>query len=344
MKKNILLDNKKTFIGLAPMDGITDFAYRHIAKKYGKVDVLYTEFCNVVGLIRGKNKLYEIFRFDETQRPIIAQLFGTESEYFYLAAVLACYMGFDGIDINMGCPARKVTDRGGGAALIGNREIARSIINSVEKGIIDYKNGKKIKDINTKKYIDEAALTSLVKDIIVDNKREISLSVKTRIGIDKCEVNDWIKFLNEFKLNFIAIHGRTLKQGYSGFANWDEIGKASKISKIPIVGNGDIKSYSEALEKINKYKLKGTLIGRASFGNPWIFKKSKELYKPSVDEIKEVMIDHITTFTKYNNTFYDLRKHMAWYVKGFSNAKELRSKLVLTNSLEEVKGILNTYL
>jgi len=297
---------KQPIIGLAPMDGITDAAFRYIVAKHGHPSVIYTEFVSVNGLLRAYEKLKQDLIFNKIERPIIAQLFGAKPENFYKAAKIAAKLGFDGIDINMGCPDKSVVNKqGAGSALINQPELAQEII------------------LKTKQAV------------------SIPVSVKTRIGIDKPITQEWIKNLLKTKPSAIAIHGRTLKQMYTGKADWREIGKAVKLAKntnTKIIGNGDIKSYQQAKEKIKKYKVDGVLIGRAALGNPWIFQNK---IQPTVQMKLDIMLEQAKLFTKLlpNKPFYNLRKHFAWYCKGFPQAKALREQLMKTNSLQDLQGL-----
>lgn len=297
---------KKPIVGLAPMDGVTDAAMRFITKKHGNPDVMFTEFVSAEGIRAGAVKLMKNFIYDESERPIVAQLFGKDPEAFKIAALKVMELGFDGVDINMGCPARKVAKRGEGAGLINNPELALAIIKEVKKAV----------------------------------KNKIPVSVKTRIGYDKPMIEEWIGKLLEAEPVVISLHGRTLKQGYGGLADWEEIGKAAKLCKETetlLLGNGDVKSVEDGKEKIKKYGGDGFLIGRAAFGNPWVFNKGETLVKKF-----EVALEHARKFEELypDDRFFVMRKHLSWYAKGFDGAKELRSKLVRCDSAEEVKKVI----
>ncbi|MBU1200585.1 tRNA-dihydrouridine synthase [Patescibacteria group bacterium] len=297
---------KKPVVGLAPMDGVTDAAMRFITKKHGNPDVMFTEFVSAEGIRAGAVKLMKNFIYDESERPIVAQLFGKDPEAFKIAALKVMELGFDGVDINMGCPARKVAKRGEGAGLINNPKLALQIIKEVKKAV----------------------------------KNKIPVSVKTRIGYDKPMIEEWIGKLLEAEPVVISLHGRTLKQGYGGLADWEEIGKAAKLCKETetlLLGNGDVKSVEDGKEKIKKYGGDGFLIGRAAFGNPWVFNKGETLVKKF-----EVALEHARKFEELypDDRFFVMRKHLSWYAKGFDGAKELRSKLVRCDSAEEVKKVI----
>ena len=332
---------KENFVGLAPMDGVTDHIYRYIIAKYGKPDFIMTEFTAAEGLAHNAIKLLEQLKYDETERPIVAQIFGLDPESFYVAAIIVSELGFDGIDINMGCPAKKVSGRGAGAGLIQNPELAGKLIEAVQAGVKDYADGKvSLKDLKIKKKMKDAILEAIEKHPKIE-KREIPVSVKTRIGYEKENIEKWIKHILSYSPAVITVHGRTFKQMYSGEADWDIIAKAvvlAKDSNTIIIGNGDVQNRADAEEKCVKYGTDGVMIGRATFGNPWVFKNKESSFKERV----ALAIDHCSKFEKEvgENYFFVMRKYLGWYIKGHPRAKELRMKLMQANNTSEVKDIL----
>lgn len=340
-----LREKTPCILGLAPMDGVTDAATRLLQATICKPDLLYTEFVNVEGLARGATSMLEGFYYDEKERPIIGQIYGIEIDSFYISALILCELGFDGIDINMGCPAKKVAHRGAGAGLIETPEHAQKIIYSVKQAIQDYASGKSLEEACIRPKIITAVETIQKRFPYMKGKREIRpVSVKTRIGCaDDCTTS-WIPNLLECGIDGLALHGRTLKQAYSGFADWEIIKKTSQIVKkyspdTIFLGNGDVQNLYDAKEKTDKYELNGVLIGRASFGNPWIFAG----HEPSEEERKKTAIQHCQLFEEIfpESAFFIMRKHLGWYLKNFDGAKELRAKLMLANSTKEVKQIMN---
>ncbi len=299
------------------MDGVTDAPFRYITDVYGKPDIIYTEFISVKGLILGKPAINRMLLKHKTDTFTVAQFFGTEPEYFYQAALVALEKGFDGVDINMGCPDRSVFNRGGGAGLILQPKLAKEIILSVKKAV---KEGIKKFKI----------------------KKDITVSVKTRTGYREHKTKEWINNLLEAEPDVICIHARTFAQKYSGLADWSQIGISAEIAKktkTKIFGNGDIKSRSAALDKIKEYDLAGVLIGRAALGNPWIFKG----VIPSTVERFKVLLEHCKKFTEFfpSADLSIMRKHLAWYVKDFYHAAEVRNELMQVNSVDDVKKILS---
>jgi len=325
-------------IGLSPMDGVTDAPFRYMISKYSKPSLIMTEFCNVEGLARGAVSMLKEFIFNESERPIVAQIYGMELDSFYKVTLMCCYLNFDGIDINMGCPAKKVARRGSGAGMIRIPDHAKKVIQSVKKACQDWSNGITLEEAKIRPKI----ITALKKMRTEEGSRTLlPVSVKTRIGLDKIVTKDWIKVLLEEKPANISLHGRTLKQMYLGEANWDEIAKAAQICKnsdTTLLGNGDIKTIKDAKEKIKKYGVDGVLVGRATFGNPWFFSK----HKPSQKDRFKAAIEHSKYFEDnyMENTFFAMRKHLSWYCRGFDGAKEIRTKLMQSNSTHDVERIL----
>ena len=199
---------EKPIIGLTPMDGVTDYPMREIQSRIAKPSVIYTEFINVEGFSRVPEKFEKKLAFSDIQRPIIIQLFGHTPEDFTRSCEMLIDKGFDGIDINMGCPSPTVVNHGGGGSLIGNYKVAEKIINACLK---------------------------------VTKEKEIPLSVKTRIGKKEAITEEWIEFLAEFPIDCIAVHGRLLKDVHAGEVNWQEVEKGARIAEsknIVYLGNG----------------------------------------------------------------------------------------------------------
>lgn len=345
---------KKPIVGLSPMDGVTDQPFRYIQKKYGNPDLIFTEFVSVEGLCHSAVKLLDHLIFDQSQKPIIVQFYGKTPAYFRQAAVLACQLGFDGIDINMGCPAKNVAQHGSGASLISQPELAIKIIDATKLGVQDWQNGKNIQDCPdfTQNITLKAQEMSIADE---DRKKSVPVSVKTRIGHSRSIIEDWIKTLLQAKPSAITVHGRTLKQGYSGKADWQEIARAAEVARAHqdkndlhctlILGNGDLQSRSQGEKLAKQYDLDGVLIGRASFGNPYVFQNQLSNQEQSLPQIA---LEHAKVFEKtfasggkYN--FLPMRKHLGWYIKGINDAKEMRSELIKCNNSQEVKNILEKY-
>lgn len=347
-------------IGLSPMDGVTDAAYRCIADKYGKPDILLSEFIPVEGITRGAVKLLSAFKYHKTDTPNVAQIYGVEVPAFYKAAFIVAEMGFDGIDINMGCPAHNVSRRGAGAGLIRTPDIAKEIVRQTQKGVEDWANGRSIEEVGVppkiirwiREYLVayghgiDADGNPVLPDTPVDQarvpRRMVPVSVKTRIGFDVPVVREWISHLLEVEPANISLHGRTLKQMYTGLADWEQIAIAAQTvmgTGTSLLGNGDVHSRDEALQKVQQYGVDGVLIGRASLGNPWIFSGKEVDAKTKL----RTALEHAQTFETMTPelNFMSLRKHMAWYCRGFDHAAEFRQKLMMIKDSKELEVLLS---
>jgi len=324
----------KPIVGLAPMDGITDAAFRYMVATHGHPDVMFTEFTSVEGIRAGAVRLLEDFRYCEAERPIVAQLFGSDPAAFYIGAVVVAALGFDGADINMGCPAKNVAEKGAGGALIRDPKRAQNIVRQVQTGLRDWSEGISLAEAGVP--------DSIINLITPTERRLLPVSIKTRIGYDTVMVEDWIRTLLETEPAAISLHGRTLKQGYAGTADWDAIGSAAAIvhaeSDTLILGNGDIRTLAQARERSAKYDTDGVLIGRGAFGNPWAF----EYREASFKERMEAALEH----ARYLHTimpgkgFIRIRKHLLDYCRGADGAKEMRQRLMKVESIADVEAIL----
>lgn len=331
---NNLFASKEMILGLSPMDGVTDAPFRYMVAKYGGrefsnnkfsnsqirtgVDIIFTEFVSVDALHfaqgeRRERLLKTFLKVEDVgaldHKPYqVAQVFGNKPELFAEAAELIEKLGFDGIDINMGCPAHKVEENGSGAGLIRTPQTAQEIVKATK------------------------AATKL------------PVSVKTRIGVDSVVVEEWMEALMEVTPANISVHGRTLKQMYMGSADWEAIGRAAEIVHKHgghILGNGDVMSIEEAQSRVEEYGVDGVLIGRAAEGNPAVFQGMSE---PSTLQRMEWIKEHSQIYEKiFPENFVPMRKHLAWYCKGFPGAVELRMALMRTSSALEVQKILKDF-
>ncbi len=356
----------KPIIGLSPMDGITDASFRFITATYGNPDVTFTEFVNISAASFAPVTLIRDLTYSEIERPAVAQIYGNNPEMFYKVAHIVCELGFDGIDINMGCPAKKVAAAGCGAALILNPALARAILRAVRDGINHWRDGQTLLDIK----IDP----ELIARIRASNRRRteleapargrpLPLSVKTRIGYDRIVVEDWMQTLLAETPAVITVHGRTLKQGYKGSADWDAIARAAAIAKKTktlILGNGDLQAMEDVYHRVRESGVDGVLLGRSAQGNPWIF-RAKDSVKQALragvaptftdaniglEERSRVITEHCRYFEKDGNRarFVAMRKHLVRYCTGFRGAAELRSQMGRVNDSREVIQVLKNYL
>jgi tRNA-dihydrouridine synthase len=355
----------KPIIGLSPMDGVTDASFRWITAKHGGPDLTVTEFVNVEAAIHAPHTLIRDFTYSEIERPIIAQIYGHTPELFYKAAHVVCELGFDGLDINMGCPAKNVAAAGSGAALIRTPDLARAIIRAARQGIEDWCAGQTLEALRLRhKFIETVRRSNQQRQELQGGipRHSIPLSVKTRIGYDEVVVEDWIGTLLEEKPVAISIHGRTLKQGYKGDADWDAIARAAQLAERSptfILGNGDLRDLADVYRRVRECAVDGVLLGRAAEGNPWIFSGKKQLKQAlcsasvpdirsapiSLEERFRVIVEHARHFETYVQirNFVGMRKHLIWYCRDFRGAAELRAKMVRVNNTDDVIQCLHEY-
>ena len=242
----------------------------------------------------------------------------------------------------MGCPANKVARRNSGAGLIRVPGQAKKIIRTVKQAVKDWADGITLEKADIRPKIITALSESAIRESRA--RKLIPVSVKTRTGIDKATAEEWVKELLEESPALITMHGRTLKQMYAGEANWEVLGKVAKIVKQAdtlFLGNGDVKSIKDAHEKIKTYGTDGVLVGRATCGNPWFFSG----HEPTIKDKFKAAIDHARCFEEMSmkHAFFAMRKHLAWYCKGFDGARELRAQLMQTNNSEEVEKIFSEF-
>lgn len=310
---------KKPVMVLAPMADVTDAAFRRVIAQYGKPDVMWTEFVSADGLFRGletghREQLMIDLEYTEEERPIVAQFFSPNPEEMTKAAELAVELGFDGIDINMGCPDRKVCAQGSGAAMIRTPERAVEVIRATKKGA-----------------------------------GSLPVSVKTRIGYTSDdEMEEWVRTILQEEPAVLTLHARTKKDMSKVPARWESIKRAVNIrnemkSETLIFGNGDVGSLSEARKRVEETGCDGVMIGRGIFGNPWFFAERE----PTTEEKLKVMVEHTKLYEELlggHKSFAIMKKHYKAYVNGFPGAKELRIKLMEAGDADEVESLVKRFL
>ncbi len=353
-------------IGLAPMDGVTDSAFRHIVAEYGKPDVVFTEFTNVHDICSGRLKALDSLRYSEIERPVIGQIYGKDPTLFYQAAQVVCELGFDGLDINMGCPSKNVASSGSGAGLIRTPKLALELMAQARQGIQDWTEGQSLTDLGLKPSALEAITRLKSEHPSLSHSRirsPIPLSVKTRLGYDRNIIDEWSECLIEGRPEVIAIHGRTLSQMYRGQSDWEAIALAAqRIQKygIGVLGNGDIQTLMDAKRRIQECGVNGVLIGRGALGNPWVFQgihkvreavsqgldMTLQTIEPSLEEKFQAMMHHARCFETFHGSerFVRMRKHLGWYCSSFPHAAAMRARMVRTNSSQDVKNILDHFM
>jgi len=303
------------FFVLAPMADVTDAAFRQIILQCGKPDILYTEFISCDGLCsRGRERLTKDLIFTENEHPIVAQFFGSKPENFYQCAKLAKKLGFDGVDINMGCPDRKMIRQGAGIGLCKTPELAREIIRATQEGA-----------------------------------GNIPVSVKTRLGLYEIDLA-WIQNLLDAKIPALIVHGRTMKEMSKVPAHWDIIGEVAKMAKDTgtlIVGNGDIMSRQEGIERAQQYGIDGIMVGRGIFHNPWFFStKNKPASDHNTKDRLDLLLRHTQLFVHLwgdTKSFDLMKKFYKVYVSGWDGAKDLRIQLMNVKNEQQVREIIERY-
>ncbi len=303
---------------LAPMEDVSDPPFRALCKKNG-ADLMFTEFISSEGLIRDAEKSIQKLDIYEYERPIGIQIFGDKIESMRQAAEIAEKAKPEIIDINYGCPVKKVACKGAGAGIL----------------------------------LDLPKMQSMTKEIV--DAVNLPVTVKTRLGWDENSIKivEVAKRLQDVGIKALTIHGRTRKQMYKGEANWEYIAKVKNDPQIqiPIFGNGDIDSPEKALEYKNRYNVDGMMIGRASIGYPWIFNeiknfinKNKKIKKPSLHERINTVKRHLDFSIEWKGEtlgLIEMRRHYTNYFRGIENFKKFRMKLIESSSYEESLETLN---
>lgn len=303
---------------LAPMEDVSDPPFRAVCKESG-ADLMYTEFISSEGLIRDAIKSRQKLDIFEEERPIGIQIFGGDEDAMKLSAQIVAATGPDLVDINFGCPVKKVVCKGAGAGVL--------------------------KDLPLMVRLTEAVVKAT----------DLPVTVKTRLGWDESSKNieEVAERLQDIGIKALSIHGRTRMQMYKGEADWTLIAKVKNNPRIqiPIFGNGDIDSPEKALEYKNKYGIDGIMIGRAAIGYPWIFREIKHYFAtgehlaaPTLDERVDIAIKHLNFSIRWKGEklgILEMRRHYTNYFKGFPNFKPYRTRLVQSDSYQEVLEILH---
>ena len=308
----------KNNVFLAPMAGVTDIIFRGICKSMG-CGLVYTEMVSAKALQYGSKNTEELLKISKKEAPVAVQIFGSDP----LAMAKACEQFNNDekiciVDINMGCPAPKIVKNGDGSALMKNPKLASEII-------------KEIKRASSK-----------------------PVTVKFRKGFDEDNINavDFAKAMEAAGADAVAVHGRTRKQMYEGKADWEIIRQIKAAVSIPVIGNGDVFTFEDAINLVEKTNCDGIMIARGAQGNPWIFREIGEAFsgknpvKPTYNEKIDVCINHIQEAVKYfgeEKAVRELRKHIAWYIKGLRNATDIKNKINVQKNSVEVFDILEKY-
>jgi tRNA-dihydrouridine synthase len=353
--RNFWAELPKPFFVMAPLANVTDAAFRRLIAKYSKPqgpDVMYTEFVSADGLVKaseeGRAKLMRDLVFTDAERPIVAQFFTSNPEHMEAAARLAQELGFDGVDINMGCPDKTIEKQGAGAKLILNPTLARELVAAAKRGAPN-----------------------------------LPVSVKTRLGYNKDILEEWLPEILKAEPAVLILHARTRKEMSLVPARWERVKRAVEIRNelgvsTLIVGNGDLRDISDATAKVEESGADGAMLGRAIFGTPWLFaeavpqsaqeekfpQRSSDLpevaeesdfgarpfaltFPLSLEQKLRIAIEHTKLFEELLGdikSFAIMKKHFKAYVEGFHGAKELRVKLMETGTAAEVEKLIEEYL
>ncbi len=324
-----LAREKKPFLVLAPMYDVTDTAFRQVIAHRSRPDVFVTEFVSADALAHptGRGKVEHLLEFVEEERfeilsdgtkrrhaYLVAQIFGAKPETMEFAARLVCKLGFDGVDINMGCPEKNIQKQGSGAALIRTPELAREIVAAVKRGAGD-----------------------------------LPVSVKTRIGYHREEINKWIPEILRAEPDALTVHLRTKKEMSLVPAHWELMPEIVRIREeihpgTVLIGNGDLRDLSDARNKAHQSGCEGAMLGRAVFGNPWLFVSPSPEISPT--EKLQTLIEHVELYDRHFSgvkNFAIMKRHFAAYVRGFVGASKLRAALMETESGREATDIIKEF-
>ena len=297
---------------LAPMAGVTDRDFRLIVRRIGGVGLVTMEFISSKAIVKGHHKVFELMHFCEEERPLSIQIYGSDPATMAEAARVVEEMGADVCDINMGCPANKVLKGCAGAALMGDLELAESIVAAVRKAIT------------------------------------IPLTVKFRLGLDGCRQN-YLELGRVCEANgaaAVALHARTARQMFSGQADWSHLAELKAAIQIPVIGNGDVNTPEDALRMLAATGCDGVMIGRAATKNPWLFRQIEArlsggaVPEPSLADRRDLILEHFRMVAeRENSTFalHKLRKFTGWYTHGLPHGKRLRLAI---NQLPDVASFL----
>jgi len=310
---------------LAPMAGVTDVTFRELTKELG-ADVTVTEFVSAEGIMQRDDRTRKYTEFTEAQRPVGVQIFGADGERMGEAAKkIIDWKQPDFIDINFGCPVKKVVSKNGGSSLLKDCPVLASVARGIHKAVGD----------------------------------QVPVTAKIRVGWDEQNINalEVTRLLEEEGIQAIAIHGRTRSQGYTGQANWDIINECAEDRTIPIIGNGDINTVQDVARRKNETKVAGIMIGRTAMEHPWIFKEVKtyletgEIPEPiSLKKRWEFIVRHCSMALESNRygdelqTMRHMRGRLMSYCKGFPHSKQLRQVLCKVETLRAVKDIAHKFI
>lgn len=293
----------------SPLSGVTDLVFRQLVRRYAPDSMMYTEMVHASGLTHAR-QLPKVMDVDPQERPISIQLFDCRPDFLAEAARMAAAEGADTIDLNMGCPVNKITKNGGGSSLLRQPEVAEAIVQAVVQAV------------------------------------DIPVTVKTRIGWDEEHINavEFAQRMEQAGAQMLTLHGRTRAQGYHGPARWDWIAQVKQAIAIPVIANGDVVSVESAVRCLEETGADGVMCSRGTLGYPFLVGEIDHFLKtgnhrppPSIVEQLRCAQEHLRLLAAYKGDrgIYQSRKHMTWYVKGFSGAADLRQRLCQIETVEQ---------
>ena len=313
------LDFSHTPVVLAPMEDVTDLAFRLVCKRRG-ADIVYTEFISSEGLIRDIREAVQKLKILDEERPIGIQIYGNRVASMVQAAKIAAAAGPDLLDINYGCPSKHVAGSGAGSGLLKTpelmEEITRAVVNAVD----------------------------------------LPVTAKTRLGWCESEITivEIARMLESCGIQALTIHGRTRSQKFKGQANWDLIGEAKRAVRIPVIGNGDVSSPEDARRLLEVAGVDAVMIGRGSYGNPWIFERTRHYLRsgeipppPALEARVEVLLEHLDLSIQFKGErrgILEMGKHYGNYLHGLRNLKYLKAQLRELKSYADIASAIRTFL
>ena len=309
------LSKKGPILVLAPMAGITDSANRLVCRKQG-ADVVYTEMTSIDALFYSSKKTFKMLEFQKKEKPVVLQLFGKRPEKVAKAVEIVEKAGFDGIDLNFGCPAKKVVNHGGGITLLRDLNLCHELVQAVCEST------------------------------------KLPVSVKTRVALDKGKITvlDFVDKIKDQPVSALMLHGRTYEQMFTGEINYNVMKEVKNTFNGVVIGNGGINTPEDAKKMIDETGVDGVGLARGIYGKPWLFLQIRDFIQngtydyPDIKVIKKIVQDHAKAvyMDKGQHGVIELRKHLCWYFKGFPGANEMRKKFVQVESVDDVKNVLKS--
>ncbi|MFA6587904.1 MAG: tRNA-dihydrouridine synthase [Patescibacteria group bacterium] len=308
---------KKPILALAPMAGVTDSAFRLMCK-LGGADVLYTEFVSTDAIVYESQKTFKMLKFSKKEKPLVVQIFGKNPEHYFKSVKVLSELGYDGIDINFGCPANKVVKSGGGVKLMHNLSLVRELVQAACEG-------------------GQVPISLKVRASIEDKKTKIKVTAL-----------DLVEKVKDLPIAAIMVHGRSYEQPFDGELDVSAITQVKRAFQGIVLANGGIYRPEDAKTLLEQTGADGVGIARGAWGKTWLFSQIKDYLKTgkyeefSWEKVKKQMLEHAkyALTNKGEHGLVELRKQLAWYVKGMPNAASLRSLLVKTSSIEEIEAVL----